>query len=98
LQIFFLLALVSGERSFLSARFYLVMVEDLSSGRILKDANGIELIWQHIPAYAPFRLLLQSAALRRFVEQYVSGCVGDAYSSAVTNSKSDEKPTIQADN
>jgi hypothetical protein len=55
-----------------------VVVEDLSSGRILKGAEGIELIFRNIPAYAPFRLLLRVPSLRRYVEKEVSGCEGNA--------------------
>src|SRR5437660_9202580 len=36
-----------------------VVVEDLSSGRLFRGAEGIDMIWRHIPAYAPFRLLLR---------------------------------------
>lgn len=55
-----------------------VVVEDLSSGRILKGAEGIELIFRNIPAYAPFRLLLRVPLVRRYIEKEVSGCEGDA--------------------
>ena len=55
-----------------------VVVEDLSSGRFFKGAEGIELIFRNIPAYAPFRLLLSVPLVRRYVEQEVSGCEDDA--------------------
>jgi hypothetical protein len=55
-----------------------VVVEDLSSGRIKKGAEGIELIFRNIPAYTPFLLLLRVPPLRRYVEKEVSGCEGDA--------------------
>jgi hypothetical protein len=55
-----------------------VIVEDLSSGRILKGAEGIDLIFRHIPAYVPFRPLLRVPSLRRYVEKEVSGCEGNA--------------------
>ena len=55
-----------------------VVVEELSSGRILKGAEGIELIFRNIPAYTPFWLLLRVPSLRRYVEKEVSGCEGNA--------------------
>lgn len=55
-----------------------VVVEELSDGCILKGAEGIERIWQNIPAFAPFRLLLRVPSFRRYVEKGVSGCEGDA--------------------
>ncbi len=55
-----------------------VVVEELSSGRILKGAEGIELIFRNIPAYAPFRLLFRVPSFRRYVEKEVSGCEGNA--------------------
>lgn len=55
-----------------------VVVEDLSSGRILKGAEGIDLIFRNIPVYASFRLLLKVPPLRRYVEKEVSGCEGNA--------------------
>ena len=55
-----------------------VVVEDLSSGHILKGAEGIDLIFRNIPMYAPFRLLLRVPSLRRYVEKEVSGCEGNA--------------------
>ncbi len=50
-----------------------VVVEELSSGRILAGASGIELISRQIPAYAPLRVLLKVPAFRRYVEREVSG-------------------------
>lgn len=55
-----------------------VVVEDLSTGRLFKGAEGIDLIFRNIPAYMPFRLLLRVPPLRRYVEKEVSGCEGDA--------------------
>jgi len=55
-----------------------VVVEELSSARILTGANGMDLIWRQIPAYAPFRPLLRVPAFRRYIEQEVGGCDGDA--------------------
>jgi hypothetical protein len=55
-----------------------VVVEDVSDGRILRGAEGIELIWRHIPVYAPFRLPFKVPAFRRLVDKGVSGCGGDA--------------------
>jgi hypothetical protein len=55
-----------------------VVVEDLASGRFFKGAEGIELIFRNIPAYAPFRLLLRVPSLRRYVEKEVSRCEGNA--------------------
>ena len=55
-----------------------VVVEELSSGRIVRGADGIELVSRHIPAYAPFRLLLKLPAFRRYVDREVRGCDGDA--------------------
>jgi hypothetical protein len=55
-----------------------VVVEDLSTGRILKGAEGIDLIFRNIPMYAPFRLLLRVPSVCRYVEKEVSGCEGDA--------------------
>jgi hypothetical protein len=55
-----------------------VVVEELESGRIFGGARGMELIWQNIPAYAPFRLLLWLPAFRRYVEREVSGCDREA--------------------
>lgn len=60
-----------------SLRLGEVVVEDLSSGRIKKGAEGIELIFRNIPAYAPFRPLLRVPSLRRYVEKEVSGCGGN---------------------
>lgn len=54
-----------------------VVVEELSSGRIFKGAEGIDLIFQNIPAYVPFRLLLRVPPLRRYIEKEVNGCEGD---------------------
>jgi hypothetical protein len=51
-----------------------VVVEELSSGRLYRGAEGIDMIWRHIPAYAPFRLLLRVPAFRRYVEKNVNGC------------------------
>jgi hypothetical protein len=51
-----------------------VVVEELPDGRIHGGAEGIELIWQNIPAYAPFRPLLKVPAIRRYVDKEVSGC------------------------
>jgi hypothetical protein len=50
-----------------------VVVEELSSGRILRGAEGIDLVWRNIPAYAPFRLLLRIPAFRRYLEKNVNG-------------------------
>ena len=61
-----------------SLRLGEVVVEDLESGRIKKGAEGIDLIFRHIPAYAPFRLLLRVPSLRHSVEKEVSGCEGDS--------------------
>jgi hypothetical protein len=55
-----------------------VVVEDLSTGRILKGAEGIELIFRNIPVYVPFLLLLRVPSLRHYVEKEVSGCEGGA--------------------
>lgn len=55
-----------------------VVVEDLSNGRMLRGAEGIELIFRNIPVYIPFLLLLKVPPLRRYVEKEVSGCDGDA--------------------
>ncbi len=55
-----------------------VVVEDLASGRILKGAEGIDLIFRNIPAYVPFRLLLRVPSVRHYVEKEVSGCEGNA--------------------
>jgi hypothetical protein len=57
-----------------------VVVEDLATGRIIRGAQGIELIARNIPAYAPMRLLLKVPAFRRYVDKEVSGCGGDACS------------------
>jgi hypothetical protein len=51
-----------------------VVVEELSSGRILRGAEGMDLIWRNIPVYAPFRLLLRVPSFRRFLEKNVGGC------------------------
>jgi hypothetical protein len=51
-----------------------VVVEELASGRILRGAEGMDLIWGNIPVYAPFRLLLRVPSFRRFLEKNVSGC------------------------
>ena len=61
-----------------SLRLGEAVVEDLSDGRILCGAEGIELIWRHIPVYTPFRLLFGVPAFRRLVDKGVSGCDGDA--------------------
>ena len=50
-----------------------VVVEEFESGRIFGGANGMELIWRNIPAYAPFRLLLKLPAFRRYVDREVAG-------------------------
>jgi hypothetical protein len=54
-----------------------VVVEELSSGRILKGAEGMDLIWRNIPIYAPFRLLLRVPSFRRYLEKNVGGCEGN---------------------
>lgn len=51
-----------------------VVVEDLSTGNILRGAEGIETIFRNIPAYLPFLLLLKIPAVRRYVDKEVSGC------------------------
>ena len=51
-----------------------VVVEDLSTGRFLTGAPGIDLIYRNIPVYVPFRLLLRVPPLRRSIEKEVSGC------------------------
>ena len=51
-----------------------VVVEDLSSGRILRGADGIELIFQNIPAYAILRPLFAVPAFRSYIDKEVSGC------------------------
>jgi len=51
-----------------------VVVEDIASGRILRGADGIEMVFRNIPAYMPFLLLLKVAAFRRYVDREVSGC------------------------
>jgi hypothetical protein len=51
-----------------------VVVEDLTSGRITRGAEGIELIFRNIPAYTPFLLLLKVPPVRHYVEKEVSGC------------------------
>jgi hypothetical protein len=50
-----------------------VVVEELSSGRILKGVEGMDLIWRNIPIYAPFRLLLMVPSFRRYLERHVGG-------------------------
>lgn len=51
-------------------------------GRIFRGADGIDLIWRNIPAYAPFRLLFRVPAFRRCVEKGVSGHNGNACDNA----------------
>lgn len=46
-----------------------VVVEELTGGRILTGVEGIELIFRHIPAYTPFRLLFRVPSFRRYVEK-----------------------------
>jgi len=53
-----------------------VVVEELATGRILRGAEGFELICRNIPAYAPLRLLLKLPALRRAVDREMAGCGG----------------------
>jgi len=55
-----------------------VVVEDLSSGRMFKGVEGIEMVWRNIPAYAPLRLLLKIPAFRNLIERNVGGCASDA--------------------
>ena len=55
-----------------------VVVEDLSDHQLLRGAEGIELIWRNIPAYALFLPLFRVPAFRRYVDKEVSGCDGDA--------------------
>lgn len=55
-----------------------VVMEDLSSGRIKKGAEGIALIFRNIPAYTPFLLRLRVPSVRHYVEKEVSGCEGDS--------------------
>ena len=55
-----------------------VVVEELSTGRILKGAEGMDLIWRNIPIYAPFRPLLRVPSFRRYLEKNVGGCEDDA--------------------
>lgn len=55
-----------------------LVVEEIPSGRIVRGAEGIELIWRNVPAFAPFRLLFRVPSFRRKVEKEVSGCEGNA--------------------
>jgi len=55
-----------------------VVVEELGTGRIHRGIEGMELIWRHIPAYAPLRLLAKLPAFRRYIDHEVRGCDGDA--------------------
>jgi len=55
-----------------------VVVEDLATGRILRGAEGLELICRNIPAYAPLRLLLKLPAIRRAADEEMAGCGGEA--------------------
>jgi hypothetical protein len=57
-----------------------VAVEDLSTGRILKGAEGMDLVWRNIPVYAPFRLLLRIPSFRRYLEKNVGGSACDTSS------------------
>jgi hypothetical protein len=55
-----------------------VVVEELGSGRMLRGARGMELIWRNIPACTPFRLLLKVSAFRRYLDRELSGCDSEA--------------------
>jgi hypothetical protein len=70
--------LSTGTRKARPLRLGEVVVEELSSGRILKRAEGIDLIWRNIAVYAPFRLLLRVPSFRRYLEKNVGGCEGTA--------------------
>jgi len=54
-----------------------VVVEKLDDGRILKGADGFREICRHIPAYAPFLMLLRVPAVRAFAEREMTGCNGE---------------------
>ena len=53
-----------------------VVVEVLEEGRIVRGADGFAEICRHIPAYAPFLLLLRLPAVRNFAEREMTGCNG----------------------
>ena len=53
-----------------------VVVERRSDGVLLHGAAAFEEICRHIPAYAPFRLLLRVPALRAAVDREMNGCGG----------------------
>jgi hypothetical protein len=55
-----------------------VVVEKLDNGAILRGAAAFAEICRHIPAYAPFRLLLRLPAIRAFAEREMSGCDGQS--------------------
>lgn len=55
-----------------------VVVEKLDEGRVFKGSAAFEEICRHIPAYAPFLLLLRFPAVRAFAEREMTGCNSEA--------------------
>lgn len=51
-----------------------VVVEELTTGRMLHGAEAFGAICRQIPLYAPFRLLLKIPAVRRAVDVEMAGC------------------------
>lgn len=51
-----------------------VVVEDLTTGKLLRGAQGFARICRQIPAYWLFLLLLKFPAVRRAVDADMAGC------------------------
>lgn len=54
-----------------------VVVDELSTGRIHRGVEGIEMVWQNIPLYMPLLPLLRIPIFRRYVDREVRGYDGD---------------------
>src|SRR5579885_406275 len=52
-----------------------IVVEDLATGGLSREAEAFERICREIPAYFPFRLLLRLPAFRRYVTKEMKGGV-----------------------